>query len=120
MKFFCLFIDDYTRFTWIYLLNAKHETFPVFQKFKKFVETQFDTNIKTLQTDWGGEYRPIKTFLEKLGVHHRHPCPITPEQNGLVERKNHHVVEVGLSLLAHFSMPLSYWPYAFQAVVYFD
>ena len=67
VKYFCLFVDDYSRFTWIYFLNAKHETFDVFQKFKALVETQFDIKIKTLQTDWGGEFRPIKTFLEKLG-----------------------------------------------------
>ena len=60
----------------------------------------------------------FKTFLEKLGDYHRHPCPITPQQNGRVERKNRHVVEVGLSLLAHSSVPLSYWPYAFQTAVY--
>lgn len=58
------------------------------------VETQFDTKIKALQSDWGG-------------VLHKVACPYTPQQNGRVERKNRHVVEMGLTLLAHSSTPLS-------------
>ena len=45
-------------------------------------------------------------------------CLYTSQQNGQVERKNRHVVEMGLSLLAHLGMPLSYWPYAFQTATY--
>lgn len=118
VKYFRLFIDDNTRFTWLYLLNTKDETFSYFLKFKNLVETQFNSKIKAVQTDWGGEYRPIKPFLENLGILHRHPCPYTPEQNGRVERKNRDVVEKGLSVLAHSRVPLAYWPYAFQTAAY--
>ena len=78
MKYLCLFINDHSQFTWLYLLHAKHETFIVFKRFKQLVETQFDTKIMALQTDWGGEFRPLKPFLENLGIDHRHLCPITP------------------------------------------
>ena len=77
---------------WFYLLKSKDAVFSYFLKFKN----QFNTTIKALQTDWGGEFRPLKPFLENLGIHHRHPCPYTPQQNGRVERKNRHVVEVVL------------------------
>jgi hypothetical protein len=40
------------------------------------------------------------------------------QQNGDVERKHHHIVEMGLALLAHASMPLKYWDEAFLAVTY--
>ena len=89
-----------------------------FLKFKTLVETQFDNKIKCLQTDWGGEFRSLKPFLDKLGIVHRLSCPYTPQQNGRVERKNRHVVEVGLSMLAQSHVPISFWPYAFQYAVY--
>ena len=57
-------------------------------------------------------------MLESQGIFHRISCPYTPQQNGRVKRKNHHVVEMGLSLLAHAHIPLSYWPFAFQTASY--
>lgn len=45
-------------------------------------------------------------------------CPYTPQQNGCVGRKNRHIVEVGLSLLAHSFAPKKFWSYAFQAAVF--
>ena len=57
-------------------------------------------------------------FLNKLGILHRVSCPYTPEQNGRVECKTCHIVEVGLSMLAYSSVPHRFWPYAFQATLY--
>ena len=50
-KYFLLFIDDYSHFTWLYLLNSEDETFSIFLKFHKMVEVQFDAKIKSLQTE---------------------------------------------------------------------
>lgn len=56
------------------------------------VELQFGTKNKSLQTDWGGEFRPFTKFLNELGVIHRLICPHTHHQNGVVERKHRHIV----------------------------
>ena len=82
------------------------------------IETQFDTKVRMLQTDWGGEFQAFTNTLCKFGILHRVSCPSTSQQNGRVERKHRHVVEVGLSLLAHASIPLKYWPFAFQSALY--
>ena len=55
-KYFVTFIDDYSRFTWVYFLHAKSEVFDVFKKFLNYVQNQFSTCIKVLRTDSGGEY----------------------------------------------------------------
>lgn len=60
----------------------------------------------------------LTPFLQNYGITHRFSCPYTSKQNGLVERKHRHIVETGLSLLAHASMPFSYWEYAFSTAVY--
>lgn len=69
------------------------------------IQTQFSCDIKSLQSDWGGEYRTISTFLKSHGIIHRVSCPHTQEQNGAIERRNRIIVEKGLTLLAQSSLP---------------
>jgi histone deacetylase 1/2 len=102
------FIDDYSKFTWIYFLRHKSEVFQCFHDFQHLVERQFDRKILAMQTDWGGEYQSLNVFFKRVGIAHHVSCPHAHQQNGSVERKHQHIVEVGLSLLAHASMPLKF------------
>jgi hypothetical protein len=112
------FIDDYSKFSWIYPLKFKSEVFQKFVKFQNLVERLFDRKIITVQMNWGGEYQRLHSFFSKIEIHHHVSCPHAYQQNGAVERKHRHIVEVGLSLLDHASMPLKFWEDAFLAVVY--
>jgi hypothetical protein len=62
--------------------------------------------------------KKLHPFFKEVGISHHISCPYAPQQNGPVERKHRHIVEVGLSLLAHASMPLKYWDEAFLGVTY--
>jgi hypothetical protein len=117
-KYYVSFIDDYSKFTWIYLLKFKSEVFEKFHEFQQLVERLFDRKILTMQTDWGGEYQKLHSFFEKVGITHHVSCPHAHQQNGAAERKHRHIVEVGLALLAHASMPLKFWDEAFLAATY--
>lgn len=99
--YFVTFVDDFSRATWVYLLKSKSEVFSVFQLFHKMVETQFDTKLKVLHLDSGGEYisNTFSSYLVSHGVIHCTNCPHTPEQNNIVERKNCHLLEVTCALL---------------------
>lgn len=81
-------------------------------------KNQFNLNIVALQIDVGTEFKPLIPHLLSHGIKHRVSYPYTPQQNGSVERKNCHIVEVGLSLLAHSSIPKKFWPYAFHTAVH--
>ncbi|KAI3810393.1 hypothetical protein L1987_20005 [Smallanthus sonchifolius] len=81
-------------------------------------ERQFNTKLKCIQSDWGGEFRLLTNLCRNLGIIHRRSCPHTSEQNGIVERRHRHVVETGLSLLAHSSLPQRFWHFAFETAVY--
>ncbi|KAD2392993.1 hypothetical protein E3N88_39970 [Mikania micrantha] len=81
-------------------------------------ERQFNTKLKNVQTDWGGEFRNLAPFFSSLGIIHRRSCPHTSEQNGIVERRHRHVVETGLALLAHSNTPSRFWNFAFDTAVY--
>ena len=72
----------------------------------------------TVQSDWGGEYEKLNSFFRSIGIAHHASCPHAHQQNGSAERKQRHIVEVGLSLLAHASMPLKYWDEAFITASY--
>ena len=53
--YYVSFIDDYSRFTWIYLLKKRSDVFQVFHNFQALVERKFDCKIIAMQSDWGGE-----------------------------------------------------------------
>jgi histone deacetylase 1/2 len=117
-KYYVSFIDDFSKFTWIYLLKFKSEVFQKFHEFQALVERLFDRKILAMQTDWGGEYHKLNSFFNKAGIAHHVSCPHAHQRNGSAERKHRHIVEVGLSLLAHASMPLKFWDEAFLSAAY--
>jgi hypothetical protein len=57
------FIDDYSKFTWIYLLKYKYEVFRKFKEFQSLVERLFDKKILDVQTDWGGGYQKLNSYF---------------------------------------------------------
>lgn len=117
-KYYVTFIDDYSKFVWIYMLRYKSEVFQKFREFQQLAERLFDKRIISMQTDWGGEYEKLNSFFKQIGISHRVSCPHAHQQNGAAERKHRHIVEVGLSLLAHASMPLKFWDEAFAMATY--
>ena len=90
----------------------------IFPQFRNLMENKFNTKIKGLYCDNGGEYINLKSYLSVHEISHYTTAPHTPWQNGMFERRHRHIVETGLTLLIDAHMPLSYWPYAFQAATY--
>lgn len=71
-----------------------------------------------MQTYWSGEYQRFNSFLAQVGIVHQASCHHAHQQNGSTKRKHRHIVEIGLVLLAHASIPLKFWDEAFLAIVY--
>ena len=55
-KYFTTFIDDHSRYGYVYLMQHKSEAFKKFKEFRAKVEKQLDTHIKAIRSDRGGEY----------------------------------------------------------------
>ncbi|KAM0982243.1 hypothetical protein ACFX2A_015487 [Malus domestica] len=119
-KYYVIFVDECTRFTWIFPLVNKSDVYPVFVKFHAFVINHFKCNIKTLQSDGGGEYmsRLFKQFLDTNGILHLVSCPYTPQQNGLAERKHRHIIETTVTLLSAAGLPQQFWFHACSHAVF--
>jgi len=117
-RYYISFLDAFTRYTWLYLINTKSQALAVFKLFKTFAENQTGHKLKSIQTDNAKEFLCFNSILCEYGIHHRLTCPYTHEQNGSIERKHRHIVDVRLSMLAHSSLPMSYWGEAFTSAVY--
>ncbi|GKA43936.1 zinc finger, CCHC-type containing protein [Tanacetum coccineum] len=85
-KYVITFIDDASRFCYVYLLHAKDEALDKFRIYKTEVELQQNDLIKTLRTDRGGEYYDL-VFFQSVGIIHETTAPYTPQQNGVVMGK---------------------------------
>jgi len=119
-RYFILFIDDFSRMTWVYFLKAKLEVFGIFKKFKALVEKQSGKQIKVLRSDRGKEYtsREFDKFCEDEGIEKQLTVAYTPQQNGVSERKNRTVMEMARSMLKEKGMPKIFWAEAVYIVVY--
>lgn len=119
-RYFILFIDDFSRMTWVYFLKERSEVFRTFQKFKKMVENQSGCQIQTLRSDRGTEYtsKEFNKFCEDEGVERQLIVGYTPQQNGVSERKNMTVMEMARSMLKDKSMPYKFWAEAVYTAVY--
>ena len=72
-------------------------------------EKQLSAKILSFQSDWGGEFQAVTTYLKEHGIHHRISCPYTPEQNETAERKHRHLIETTLTLLKNVSLRKKFW-----------
>ena len=89
-RYYVTFIDVFRRKVWIYFMKNKSDVFYYFKIFKNQVEKESSANIKILRSDGGGEYFSLEflNFLYECDIHRQYTCRYTPQQNGVVERKN--------------------------------
>ena len=117
-RYYLILVDHFTKYMWFYPMDTKSGVSTIFPHFKKLVETRFQTKIKNLYSDNGGEFIALKSFLLVNGIGHYTTAPHTPQQNGVFERHYRHLVKTGFTLLHDTSLPFSYWPHAFQITSY--
>ena len=109
-KYFVMFIDDKTHFTWVYVLKHKHEVFQKFVEWKAMVERSLGHKVKVLRTDNGGVYTSteFKQYLKGEGIPHELTIPKTPEQNMVAERMNRTLMKTVQSMLLGAKVPQTF------------
>ena len=109
-KYFITFIDDCSRYCYVYLLSSKDEAVNAFKTYKAEVETQLNKKIKIIRSDRGGEYEfPFEEICTEFGIVHQMTAPYTPQSNGVVERKNRSLKETMNALLNSSGLPQNLW-----------
>ncbi|GKB13852.1 retrovirus-related pol polyprotein from transposon TNT 1-94 [Tanacetum coccineum] len=104
-KYFITFIDDCTKYCYVYLLKSKDEAIDKFVLYKTEVENQLGKKIKVVRSDRGGEYvAPFAELCAKHGIRHEFTAPYSPQQNGIAERKNRTLKEMVTAMLISSGM----------------
>jgi hypothetical protein len=89
-----------------YTRASKSDVVPIFTQLKQQVENLLSCSIKIIQCDGGTEFKPLQSLFHAITFHIL--CPYTLEQNGLVEHKHRHIVELSLAVMYHGHIPLIY------------
>lgn len=99
-KYFLLFVDDFSRMSWVYFLSEKSQAFSFFQKFKARVEKESRFYLNFLRND-RGEFtsNDFKDFCSSNGIKKELTTTYTPQQNGTIERRNKTIVEMARCML---------------------
>jgi len=107
-RFFFTIVDDFSRYTWIYLMHSKFQTRFIVQSFFTMVNTHFNLRIKSLRFDNGVELK-MNDFFSHQGTLYQLNCVETLQQNSIVERKHQHLLNVARALRFQAHLPLSFW-----------
>ena len=108
--------------TWLFLIKDRTEIFHCFRLFYYEVLNQYNISVKTLRSDNAKEYLAsttgFKSFLDSHGIIHQISCSYTPQQNGVAERKNRHLLDVAHCLMFHMHLPKPFWGHAVLTACY--
>ena len=110
-SYFLTILDDASRCVWVYLMREKSEASQIVKDFCAMVQTQFKTKVRTIRSDNGSEFvsGPMKNFYGEQEIIHETSSVDTPQQNGRVERKHRHVLNVARALRFEAHLRLEFW-----------
>ena len=110
-RYIFVVIDDYVRYMWTIVLEKKSEAFTKFKRLKSLVELEAGEKIQSFRTDRGGEFASTEfnVYCKNAGIKRHLTAPYTPQQNGVVERRNKTLLEMTRSILKHMDVPNYFW-----------
>ncbi|KAK2429756.1 putative mitochondrial protein [Trifolium repens] len=113
-------VDDYSRYTWVNFVREKSDTFDVFKELCIQLQREKGSNVVRIRSDHGREFENSKfnEFCSTEGIKHEYSSPITPQQNGVVERKNRTIQESARVMLHAKSIPYHFWAEAMNTACY--
>ena len=119
-KYYMVFVDDYTRASWTYILKSCKEVLSRVQHFLLEIITQYETVVKILRTENALEFtqKAIEDLCLAHGIIHQTTCPYTSQQNGVAERKHRHLLDMVRTLLLAMRVSQYLWCEAVLTATY--
>nr|GFD05629.1 putative ribonuclease H-like domain-containing protein [Tanacetum cinerariifolium] len=102
-KYILVIVDDYSQFTWVKCLKSKDEAPDFIIKFLKMIQVQIKTYAHQIKTDNGTEFinQTLREYYMKVGISYETSVARSPQQNGIVERRNHTLIEATRTMLIY-------------------
>ena len=116
--YFLTLVDDFSRAVWVYLFRSKTQVYQVFCSFFAMIARQFETHVKIVRSDNGTEFKCMLDYFDTHGIIFQTSCVGTPQQNGRVERKHQHILNVGRALMFQGNLPITFWGECVLGAVY--
>nr|GEZ48741.1 zinc finger, CCHC-type [Tanacetum cinerariifolium] len=119
-KYILLLADDYSRYMWAYFLNTKDQAFDNYKEFKKSIENELRTTLKMLRTDRGGKFtsKEFMQYRRENDIARQLTAPYSPQQNGVVERRNRTIMSTTRCMMKATSIPQNFWAEAVRHAIY--
>nr|GEZ13211.1 retrovirus-related Pol polyprotein from transposon TNT 1-94 [Tanacetum cinerariifolium] len=110
-KYILVIVDDYSRFTWVKFPRSKDETPTFIIKFLKMIQVRLNVPVRRIRTDNGTEFvnQTLRDYYEEVGISHETSVARSPQQNGVVERRNRILIEAAHTMLIYAQAPLFLW-----------
>ena len=110
-KYGLVIVDDYSRFTWVFFLFDKCQVRDKVKTFVRRAQKEFGLPIKKMRSDNGTEFKntQVEEFLDEEGIKHEFSSPYTPQQNGVVERKNRTLIDMARTMLDEYKTSDLFW-----------
>ncbi|GJR09246.1 putative ribonuclease H-like domain-containing protein [Tanacetum coccineum] len=119
-KYILVIVDDYSRFTWVKCLRSKDEAPAFIINFLKMIQVRLKETVRRIRTDNGTEFvnQTLREYYEKVGISHETSVARSPQQNGVVERRNRTLIEAARTMLIYAKAPLFLWAEAVATACY--
>jgi transposase InsO family protein len=119
-RYFLLLIDDLSRYMWVVVLGSKGEVVDAIRHAQAAVEVECGRKLHMLRTNNGGEFMVAEfaSYCADEGVQCDYSAPYSPQQNGVIERRNQMVVGMARALLKQRGVPAVFWGEVVVTAVY--
>ncbi|GJT90774.1 retrovirus-related pol polyprotein from transposon TNT 1-94 [Tanacetum coccineum] len=119
-KYILVIVDDYSRFTWVKCLRSKDEASDFIIKFLKMIQVRLKVPVRRIRIDNGTEFvnHTLREYYEKVRISHKTSVARSPQQNGVVERRNCTLIEASRSMLIYAKAQLFLWAEAVATTCY--
>nr|GEV42496.1 reverse transcriptase domain-containing protein [Tanacetum cinerariifolium] len=119
-KYILVIMDDYSRFTWMKFLASKYEAPNFIITHLKMIQVRLNTSVRNIRTDNGTEFvnQTLRSYYKSVGISHEKSVARSPQQNGVVERRNHTLVEAARTMSIYAKALLFLWAEAVATACY--
>nr|GEV28825.1 hypothetical protein [Tanacetum cinerariifolium] len=110
-KYILVIVDNYSRFTWVKFLRSMDEAQDFIIKFLKMIQVRLKVPVRRIRTDNRTKFvnQTLREYYKEVGISHETSVARSPQQDGVVERRNRTLIEAARTMLIYAQAPFFLW-----------